>query len=536
MMQFDVQKDEHPVKFLLEKLTDGVYAASGTFLEIPLLAMWYTRPADGLPLLQDWLGTAADIFNNGFEALREPMEVKLRGQIQATGGLQLSFGALVPTKGVGRTSIILFAVVYSFLVLKDGMSVDELADFVRWLKTVATVGGILMMEGHSSHYEWRRMQVHEQQDPNKFGGGDDGFRSAFLASINEYNSYGAAATNAKYQIDESTAMLLYGFKVGVCSEAWCLLERHLHKNKFENSAFSRDTLLDTRDFHSEANDMLAIKDPAFQPNDLAMWSENAPVIQQEATALKQADETLSKLNKDARKAAWEMDTLRLARDIAQLGKLYAAEVKSERAMRAQKVLHLKNQNTIGASLVSAFMSQGLVHRSGKQAELHRITEQFITDVSGEDAAMCVWADCTKLGRLSNCDLNFLAEMMQLVLAKKPTQSVGVVICPYLVSEKVNNGQRGEVRRIEDKLDAKSLFSQMIAIRMDSPPTAKKVPLQFLGWLVFQDDTLSDNIFNSCQLMSDRATRGCLPWLAESSYVIPAAEKDNLPHASEGQRT
>lgn len=33
----------------------------------------------------------------------------------------------------------------------------------------------------------------------------------------------------------------------------------------------------------------------------------------------------------------------------------------------------------------------------------------------------------------------------------------------------------------------------------------------------------------------RATRGELPWQQESQFVIPAAEKDNLPHASEGNR-
>ena len=33
----------------------------------------------------------------------------------------------------------------------------------------------------------------------------------------------------------------------------------------------------------------------------------------------------------------------------------------------------------------------------------------------------------------------------------------------------------------------------------------------------------------------RATRQELPWQTESSYVVPTAEKDALPHASEGPR-
>ncbi len=33
----------------------------------------------------------------------------------------------------------------------------------------------------------------------------------------------------------------------------------------------------------------------------------------------------------------------------------------------------------------------------------------------------------------------------------------------------------------------------------------------------------------------RATRGEVPWQAEASYIVPAAEKDNLPNAHEGAR-
>lgn len=44
------------------------------------------------------------------------------------------------------------------------------------------------------------------------------------------------------------------------------------------------------------------------------------------------------------------------------------------------------------------------------------------------------------------------------------------------------------------------------------------PYHFLPWLWF------------C-----RATRGEVPWQAEANYIAPAAEKDNLPSASEGTR-
>ena len=50
------------------------------------------------------------------------------------------------------------------------------------------------------------------QEPSKYVG-TDAFRNAFLRSIDEYNNYGVAATNTKYQMSHDTAVLLYGFKV-----------------------------------------------------------------------------------------------------------------------------------------------------------------------------------------------------------------------------------------------------------------------------------------------------------------------------------
>ena len=128
---FDAERDEHPVKFVLdnlnnslipavvcwletllgeefpkpEKYTIGAPWASNTILpgqlqavsiftcpqlllslpqdpkqamEVPLFVMWYKQPSDGLPLLQSWLNTASDIFFGGYDTWREPMECKLR--------------------------------------------------------------------------------------------------------------------------------------------------------------------------------------------------------------------------------------------------------------------------------------------------------------------------------------------------------------------------------------------------------------------------------------------------------------------------
>lgn len=59
------------------------------------------------------------------------------------------------------------------------------------------------------------------------------------------------------------------------------------------------------------------------------------------------------------------------------------------------------------------------------------------------------------------------------------------------------------RRIEDKADARSLCSSLISVRMDPPPASKRVPMNFFGWLVFQEATFDQNIFSECALMVDR---------------------------------
>ena len=48
-----------------------------------------------------------------------------------------------------------------------------------------------------------------------------------------------------------------------------------------------------------------------------------------------------------------------------------------------------------------------------------------------------------------------------------------------------------------------LASLMVTIKMDTPPASKRVPCVFHGWLVFQEDTISDNAFSQCSLMLDR---------------------------------
>ena len=50
------------------------------------------------------------------------------------------------------------------------------------------------------------------KDPNKYGSSAEGFKAAFMDAVSEYNSFGYAATNARYRVDDQAALELFGFK------------------------------------------------------------------------------------------------------------------------------------------------------------------------------------------------------------------------------------------------------------------------------------------------------------------------------------
>ena len=51
----------------------------------------------------------------------------------------------------------------------------------------------------------------------------------------------------------------------------------------------------------------------------------------------------------------------------------------------------------------------------------------------------------KYGRLSGKDLDDIASRMKKALTRKTSHACGFILAPYLVSERVVNGMRGELR-------------------------------------------------------------------------------------------
>lgn len=57
--------------------------------------------------------------------------------------------------------------------------------------------------------------------------------------------------------------------------------------------------------------------------------------------------------------------------------------------------------------------------------------------------------------------------------------------------------------MEDRLDGRRLSNHLISLRMETPHSSKRVPLQMYGWLVMHEDTADSNVFKDSQLLSDR---------------------------------
>lgn len=125
-----------------------------------------------------------------------------------------------------------------------------------------------------------------------------------------------------------------------------------------------------RDFHSDADSSIGCMEPSWTPQSTSLYQELMPVLEDKSkTKFDKADAQVTALAADARKAQYEADTLALARDVAQIGQLHRQVLKTESAARTELVLHLRSQNTIGASLVSDWMMNNMAVQSGLAKEM-----------------------------------------------------------------------------------------------------------------------------------------------------------------------
>lgn len=231
-----------------------------------------------------------------------------------------------------------------------------------------------------------------------------------------------------------------------------------------------------RDFVPDADQAMELLDPSFQEDDSAIFKEykpqtEDPMKQQLATI----DEQVSVLAQESRKAQYEADTLALARDLAQITSFYKEVDRGERAKRLEKVNHLRAQNTIGAAIVSEYMSNNLAVNCGvvkdqmnvanrawgsKNKTLRGKIGMFTLKLNLEDShwflcplkflqrypelPVVVWCDFMKCGRMTATEMDEYSSLLAHILHARYKACVALVIAPYLVSEK-QEGYRGQLR-------------------------------------------------------------------------------------------
>ena len=111
-------------------------------------------------------------------------------------------------------------------------------------------------------------------------------------------------------------------------------------------------------------------DPTFKPEQVSMWSESLPTpTLVDSSQLVSCDAKIDKLTANQNRLQFEADSLSLARDAAQLARLFGEQAKTERADRLAKVCHLRQENQIGSSLVAKHMDQNCRFRSGATSDL-----------------------------------------------------------------------------------------------------------------------------------------------------------------------
>lgn len=95
------------------------------------------------------------------------------------------------------------------------------------------------------------------------------------------------------------------------------------------------------------------------------------------------------------------------------------------------------------------MAFGMPHMIKKQVLMFNAhTLQFADEATSGGGGLLVWADLTKMGRMSSNDLNYVVDTMATALSKRPTNSIGFIVAPWLSSERIVNAQRGERRSLD----------------------------------------------------------------------------------------
>ncbi|CAE7234450.1 unnamed protein product [Symbiodinium sp. CCMP2592] len=324
---------------------------------------------------------------------------------------------------------------------------------------------------------------------------------------------------------------------GVCFMVWVLdCMRAATTDDGAAPLFSADVLRSgfqkvlEGDYTSEAEKHCLLRLADVKPQDCSIWADHMPK-DPAANALKDCREQITKLDQESIQKTFESDCYKLTWDLSAFASHVDSLSKNKRTAQIAKVCHVRAEMKRGSNAVVNFMEKNCLHETAlfKDRDTCENVKKWL-NASRPDAAI-VWADLTKFGRLQTEVLNEVSELLRGVLSHSPQIMVGIVVVPVLSSSRVGNGIRGELRRLEDKLDAKFLDNVHVNIRMGEPHNNKKHALLYPALVCWPAGT-SDNIFESSKLVIDRCNREPVEWMLERDYKVPTIGKNATPSTRE----
>lgn len=122
--------------------------------------------------------------------------------------------------------------------------------------------------------------------------------------------------------------------------------------------------------------------PGFRANDTDLWRENMPDTVMKDSSLVAADPEISKLEQSKNNAQFQADSLAFARDAAQVAVMFQKTQQSERSARLARVMHLKQENSIGGTIIVQHMDRNCRHVGGPLTTLQpAMDEAWITSTA-----------------------------------------------------------------------------------------------------------------------------------------------------------
>ncbi|CAE7418630.1 unnamed protein product [Symbiodinium sp. CCMP2592] len=270
----------------------------------------------------------------------------------------------------------------------------------------------------------------------------------------------------------------------ISGEAWeqllettCLLFQILEdmwtsKDASGDAIFKEEDLVKARrrgvegDYNSELQNLVTAKMPVVL-SDTALWKDHLP-SQASSQHGGTGSSAIQALDLECVQKAFAADLLKLSEDQSLFSDYQQRIGAGERQKALAKVLRLKSENRRGSQLVVDWMERNAKHAATSYAEQHVNIIEFIKEIG--PAGVIVWCDFTKCGALQQDTLDEAAE---------------------------------ELRRIEDKMDAKSLTSIRFSIRMDSHGHGnRRLPLLFPALFACSDGATKNVFANSKMLVTE----------------------------------